>query len=217
MTNIGTLTFEVNEQQIDKDVKHAILKYLTSRMPKVSHSSAERIKEVFRRLILGSGTIQSLGGGKLQWEFGFDNIKARIDDLINEWIESLKIDSKSIKTTSSGLSGGFTITMVQANWSDVIDSESAIFVTPEHKYHLRWLEWLLIEGGKAVVAEYDFVEKGGLGRLGHGTMIKNVKRKRWSVPSEFQGTTNANFVTEVIDKIYSILPVIFIEEFNRAL
>jgi len=217
MTVLGKITFKVNEKQLDKDVKMAILKHLNSKLLVVADMSGKRIQELFSKLILESDTIKALGGGQLQWEFGFTDIEVRIEDILKQWTSTMQIKHKPLRLTARGLSGGFTISMVKSDWSDVVNRELAIFITDEHKYHLRWLEWLLTEGGKAVVAEYDFIGKGGLGRLGHGLMIKNTRRKRWSVPSAFQGTTNHNFVTEVIDKIHDMLPIIFTEEFNKVL
>ena len=216
-TTVGKLKFKVDEKQLDKDVKNAILKHLKGKMVIVANRSSKRIQENFSRLLLDSDTIKSLSGGQLTWEFGFDDISVRISDILNQWINSMRIEHKPLKIIANGLVGGFTINMVKSDWSDVIDRESAIFTTPEHNYDLRWLEWLLIEGGKTIIADYDFVGRGGLGRLEHGLMVKNARRKRWSVPSEFQGTTDNNFVTQVINEVYVIIAKIFTEEFNRVL
>lgn len=60
---------------------------------------------------------------------------------------------------------------------------------------LHWLNWLLLQGDRTIIAGYFYDPNTGLGRSGLGSMSAGGVFK---VPSEHSGTADKNFVTEAL-------------------
>lgn len=212
----GELTLKLLDS--DSKIQQKILKELKRQINPLLKVAAKDIsiimKARLRALLLQHHTVISLIGGTLRGEFGLVDAKSRIDVIIERWIDSIEVVIKPVSITKTGLTGGFKISMVQSNWSDVLNMAQSTFVTPENSHTLTWLRWLLLEGAKVIIQDYDFSMRTG-GRTGQGVMAK-VKRKRWSVPVEHQGTDNRNFAIEALDQLNSELPKIFKTELMRV-
>lgn len=92
--------------------------------------------------------------------------------------------------------------MIQSDYTDVLNSSAAVFKT-EKGTDLNWLEWLLLFGSKTIIKDYE-VEFGYNPRSRTGQAImRGVKRGKWSVPYEFSGTQNNNWITRAIDSVES--------------
>ena len=213
----NTLTIQIDLKDFDKKVKKALISALNGKMSKVAGLVEKRIKKRFKDLFDESLTFQSLDRGQLFGEFGMNDAKARIDRIVEKWIEGLLVtgDKIPIRATHKGLKGGFKLQMVKSDWSEVLrgDTDKDLFVTPEKgHYRLDWLKWLLTEGDKKVVREFHF-EGGNFGRTGEGHMLKGMF---WQVPAEFRGTSRHNFATEVIEQLHSELEGIFSSALKRV-
>ena len=90
--------------------------------------------------------------------------------------------------------GGFS-------YSDVLGSSAAIQRTKKGQ-NLEWLDWLLIQGDKIIIKEYEI--SSGEGRAGRFVMKKTVTGK-WGVPSTFAGTPNNNWITRAIQSASTII------------
>lgn len=206
------------EQKIYK----ALEKKMKPVLYKAASGASVKIRRRFRDLILASDTVSSLMGGTLKGEFGMLDIHSRITNIIDKWTSKLTIKQKPIRITARGLNGGFTLYMVKSDWSEVLtgDRNADLFVTPKNsqgkQYDLHWLRWLLVEGSKIVVKEYDFKKMTG-GRTGLGVMVKDFQRGFWQVPHDFVGTTNNNFVTRIIETMHTDLEKILTDEMKRAI
>mgnify|MGYP006403112799 FL=1 len=113
-----------------------------------------------------------------------------------------------------GKLGSIVIVMDEAFVNDVINMPIASFVT-ENGSHLEWLRWLLLEGSAPIVGEYGF-KSAPRGRTGQGIMVKKTG-KSWSVPAQFQGVENNNFVTEALEGIETEIQGIIRREFVKGI
>lgn len=199
------LTSKVIES--DKQISFLILKSLAKDLDIYLQNAVRKlepnIKSIVKNAIIQSPEYQSLIAGKLKYSFGLPDASARLSSILSIW-DQIKVEYSKIKTSGSVLTGGFAIYMIKADYSDVLGLPASIFTT-EKGSELRWLEWLLLLGDKTIIKEYE-IEFGSnpASRTGNAVM-KSSKLGKWSVPSEFAGTINDNWITRVLDSIDSII------------
>jgi hypothetical protein len=140
----------------------------------------------------------SLISGKLRAEFGIANVST-VDTVINAMAETINFTMNPIKISRSGLSGGFTLTMMQAdNLGGVLDINAAQ-VLDDSGYSLPWLRWLLLENNKAIVKNYD-VRYTSAVRSRSGMAIMVPSSGSWRVPPEFAGSRDSNWTTRAVER-----------------
>ena len=92
----------------------------------------------------------SLKAGTLRAELGIANT-SDVDNVIDAMVNTLKIDNKPLSVRSSGISGGFILTMIKSDdISGIIYSDSANVIDNVKGYSLPWLEWLLLKGNEVL-------------------------------------------------------------------
>jgi len=203
-----------------KSMKNSvILKMLAQKIkPKldtIAYKLSEEIKTQFKHLIFTHPVITAIMNDRLGGEVGVDYAESRMDYIIHVWTNGLKLTTKSVTTGHNELRGGFTLQMVRSNYDEVLTIRDAI-IKERTVRPLPWLQWLLTEGDRAVVQNYDFVLQHGTGRTGWGHMRKNWNRKQWSVPTNAAGTSDNNFVTDVISVLHKDLYKMIKQEFKRV-
>lgn len=196
--NISIKILESNKQ-IESMIYHEIVKIIKPKMPKIAIGVDRRIKDLFRGLIENNFVVKSLQKGELYYQFGMKDITQRLEALIEQWISEISVKPNSIHVTSKGVTGGLTINMINRDYNKVYSMPQAEFLTPENHYVLPWLKWLLEMGSTPVVIGYGFKAGSGKGRTGGGVMVEGFNTKVWSVPSEYQGVTDNNFLTDITD------------------
>jgi hypothetical protein len=218
------LEVHLNLKGFDKKVYRALRDQLRGPFGKVGRSVTRKVQKRFSELFNTSDTVRSLISGDLRGMIGVENPgpEARLTAILNQWINSVVFTPKPISITQKGLTGGFRLEMMRSDFTDVLRLNEAFFPTPSnefkanykyHPYNLEWLRWLLLEGSKVVVEDFDFIASNR-GRTGRGTMKKKGAR-RWSVPPEFAGTAIDNFATQIIAQLHTELDQIFLSEISR--
>ena len=88
--------------------------------------------------------------------------------------------------------------MIRSDFSDVLSSDSGFVIDALRGYQLPWLEWLLLEGNKAIISKQEVII--GPNKFSRtGLAIMRPSNKSWRVPSEFAGTIKDNWITRAID------------------
>ena len=98
--------------------------------------------------------------------------------------------SESIFVSPVNLSGGISFSIQPTDFKNLISLSSGIVAT-EKLQQLHWLDWLLTEGDRVIIAGYEYVPSDG-GRSGGGTMKLG---RSFRVEPSFSGTVDDNFVT----------------------
>lgn len=202
-------------QKIQQEINTTISKNL-------KHVKSE-LQLAVRGALLLSPEVQSLlSGGKLQAEFGLEDGRDAITQIIDFWVSNIVVKSSRVTTGRLSFNQGrkrvfrsnLSISMIKADYHDVISLPAANIFT-DKGVTLPWLEWLLKFGDKYIVRDYEIkynVSSNTNSRSGIAIMVPAPKRS-WRVPPEFAGTQNNNFVTRAIDsidtKIEDILGSIF--------
>ena len=206
--NINSQIFIVESvADIEKKILNALKPQLNKYFENVIKKIKPKILAEVTESITSSPEYNSLLSGDLKYECGLPDSSSRLSSILEFW-KKINIEYKKISISGNKITGSFTLNMIDSSYSDVIATSAAVFTT-EKGTDLNWLEWLLLFGNKTIIKDYE-VEFGPNPRSRTGrAVMKGVKRGKWSVPSEFAGTQNNNWITRAIDsiepKIYTIL------------
>lgn len=213
-----SLTIQEGEAQIAKLIIDAIRAELNSVLLSASTSIQQRARKLFEERLIASETWRDLDGGELQGELGIPlDVKTRLHNILLIWLQNIIVNYIPLMGNANGLRGGIKLNMLKSDWSDVINSPDASIITDRGGV-LWWLEWLLTYGSQIIVKEYDVVASTSpRSRSGMALMFKHVKRGYWMVPPRFQGTTNNNFVTQVLDTMDNDIENIIEDEITKRL
>lgn len=187
--------------QIEAMILDAMGEEINKAMSKAAIKIERDIREIVRGALTSQPEWQSLLSGKLRTEFGLPDSQARLALILKIWSNSIVVSPSPAKRSGGKLKGGLKIDMIAASYADVINTPEAYFVT-EKGETLNWLEWLLKFGDRAIIRGYTIGVNPSRSRTGADVMIKRTGQ-RWSVPPEFSGTANNNFVTRALDSIES--------------
>ena len=185
-----------NDTTIQKRALKLIKGALDSAIKRSVSVASTEIKSLVRRAIVSSDEYRELLGGELQAELGVPDSATRLDYILQIWLNSLTVSRKPVRISGSSIAGGFSIFMIREDWSDVLGSSAAQYVTIKGK-SMPWLEWLLLAGDATIITDYTFsanIPRGFNSRTGGGVMLEAPQR-RWSVPRQHAGTAADNFVT----------------------
>lgn len=162
--------------------------------------SVEKIKPLLADGLRSEPEYQSLTSGKLRLEFGIPN-PGSIDSIINKLADTATVEVSSSKITSNGISGNFRVTALKSDdMNGLLSDNDAVVIDAERGYTLPWLSWLLYEGNKPVVKNYQVrLGNNPFSRTGMAIMVDSSDS--WRVPPEFAGTVNNNWTTRAIDRI----------------
>lgn len=216
------MPFYLNLQESDGVIaKRAMLQIATSINNAIRGALpiiGTKVKGLVSGAIQSSPEYNSLLGGTLQGELGVPQSATRLQAILDIWLNSLRVSRIPVKLTGSQLSGGFSISMIRQNWSDVLSTPEASYTTSKGQV-INWLEWLLIAGDSTIVTQYNFTPKitrGAQSRTGLGIMRSNPKGK-WHVPREFSGTAQNNFVTRSLEKVIPLIIKVMQVEFEKRI
>lgn len=158
------------------------------------------IKNIVEQAIKTEPEYDSLIGGILRYEFGIADVTS-VDKVIQLLVDTLTINKQPITITGAGLRGGFKVTMIgQADLSNAINSGYGVVTDLRRFYNLPWLKWLLLEGTRPIVKNYE-VQLGANpeSRTGYAVMIES-EGVNWAVPAQFAGTASNNWITRALSR-----------------
>lgn len=180
-------------------------KILESLIPEVKDYMVSKINTIkiqlppiIRQSIISTPEYTSLINGKLKYEFGIPDSSSKLAGILDIWSNNININYKPPRISNNQIKSMFSINMIKINFSDVLYSDYAIVYDSLRGYSLPWLEWLLLEGNKTIVSNHEVIF-GPHKQSRSGMAIMKESNKSWSVPSQFAGTINDNWITRAID------------------
>lgn len=174
-------------KDISKKINISIAESLNDKLTKNEYALKTKAKNIVFNLIQSQPEIASLNGGKLQGAFGIIDPSSAISAIIKSIADS--IDVKFTKFNDK-LKGGISINIQPSSFENLLNLSQG-FVNYKNS-DLHWLNWLLTQGDKIIIINYQYNAKTGLGRSGLGNMIPGDS---FRVPPEFSGSQNNNFIT----------------------
>jgi hypothetical protein len=215
---MSNIRCSINITETDDQISGRILRALKTELDKFLSKIFDRVKPqivtTVQKAVVSSPEYNSLLSGDLKYEFGLPDSDSRVQTILNFWTK-INVEYKKVSiNNNTKLAGGFILTMIPSDYSDVLSSSAAVFTT-EKGTDLNWLEWLLLFGSKTIIRDYE-VEFGynPKSRTGQAIM-RGVKRGKWSVPSQFSGTQNNNWITRAIDSVESDIYKILSEAMKK--
>jgi len=179
--------------QIEKLVLAELQQHFTSVWLRASFAIERRIKEVYIAAIKSQPEYDSLLRGRLRGEFGLTDVTGKLNEILDVWSKNIKM--QYFKKT-------FKIQAIDADFGNVLGLAAASQATEKGK-SLAWLEWLLLRGDEVIIREYTVafnVHEDSNSRTGMATMTRS-KSGKWSVPAQYSGTAQNNWITRAIDSI----------------
>lgn len=198
----GSLKLVETTSQINKDLLYALLPQVDTYFKGVFTKVSSQIQDLIVNSIKSAPEYEALLSGRLKAEFGLPDSDSRVSSILQFW-RNIVVEYRPVKVKNNiNLSANFTINMIKSDFSDAISLGAATFTT-EKGSELNWLEWLLLFGNKTIIKDYEVVlGPNPRSRTGLAVM-RGVISGKWSVPSEFAGTINNNWITRSIDSVDS--------------
>lgn len=198
---MSKFSFGVNILETQEDISNKILKALRPQVNIYFKNVFDKIQNDLSNIVISAITsspeYDELISGKLKAEFGIPDSSSRIQRILEVW-KNITFKYKPVKNNGKQLVGSFELNMIKQDFSDVINLPEASFVT-EKGSTLNWLEWLLLFGDQVIIKEYNvIIGSDPRSRTGMAVMRGSINGK-WSVPSEYSGTINSNWITRAID------------------
>ena len=196
----------------EADIKNKILTSIKDAISETFSKCISPLKDAISRAAYSAITTepeyQSLLSGRLQYEFGIPESAQRVNEIVKIWTDHVIVEVTPVTIAGYGLKGGFSISMIQGDYTDVLGSSSSRVVDEAKSTVLPWLEWLLLYGNKIIVRNYE-VQVGSNPRSRSGMAIMVPSKNNWRVPPEFAGTPTNNWVTRALSRLDdSILDII---------
>lgn len=193
-------------KKILQGLKPQVNSYLSNIFEKVKPKIIGLVQESIRN----SPEYLSLQSGQLKAEFGIPDSDTKLSTLLDFW-KNITAKYTPVAIKGDSLIGGFSISMIPSDYSDVLSSSAATVVT-EKNQTLNWLEWLLLFGNKTIIKDYT-VELGSNPKSRTNMAImKGTVSGKWSVPHQYSGTQDNNWITRSIDNISNDIEKLFIKE-----
>ena len=189
-----------SDNEIIKTVLSSLKPIVSNVFSKAKISIINDIKPTIRQAIESQPEYQSLIGGELKYQLGIPD-KSIVDSIVDIWVNNINVENKPIKIQGSSLSGGFVISLLVSDYSDVLSSASSSITDTNTGSVIPWLEWLLIRGGDILIADYAVkIGPNPRSRTGMAIMVSSFG-ENYRIPAQYAGTENNNWVYRAISQI----------------
>jgi hypothetical protein len=149
------------------------------------------VKPVIVDAIYDCPEMESLRSGKLRYDLG---VKADPTLLIS-W--SVADTMKLQYAYSNQYIFNFSISIQPGKYENLLDLPQSVFISENGK-KVPWLEWLLTNGTKVIMADFGVLYKEGAGRTDGAITVKNVTP--FMIDPAFAGVSGDNFISRALNK-----------------
>lgn len=189
---------------VDKDsyielaVIHEIIARLNKRANAAIPKMREQLSKLIQRELKKTLVYKEAVYGELKAHLGF--VKGRekdiMDGIISIIADEVRIEFNDFQNTRGvSITGGYTIYMIDSEFRNALSSSLAVTINKDQE--LPWLEWLLKEGDRIIIAGYKIVMGAfPTSRSKEAIMVRGGIRPFWRVPSQFSGVENLNWITK---------------------
>ena len=209
----GILIKNTDSDILDQFNKAMIRKFNTN-SARIMKQIEDDLKSLMSASIENSDVWQSLKvGGELSAELGLprNEVEGRLDRIKNTWINSIRVMPPKSRYFGRVFAISIIFNGVKSDYSDVlalteasIDAEPSKFGISKQKgqhTQLKWLDYLLNFGDRAIIPDYKVQFKNlPATRSGKAQMIISPGNS-WKIPSQYAGTSDNNFLTRIIREV----------------
>lgn len=208
-------------QESPRQIKNLMINALLPEIDRYLHRVLADIKLPIQNIIAtsikDSPEYKSLidNAGKLRGALGVVDAQSKLEIIIDKWKSDVGIGYDPPTNVGGKIRAGFSLQVIRGDYADVINLAVSKF-TSENNYLVPWLEWLLLAGQSRVVQNY-VIEYGNSVRSRTGlAVMRKHPSGGFSVPSEYSGTDEDNFVTRALDKASNEILELIIAEMEKA-
>lgn len=199
------MKFSLKLVEKDNEIQSLISKSLLSQLDNFLINLIPKLKSglsvIITRSIVSSPEYNSLLSGELQYNFGINDSNNKLNELLNIWANNINIEYTAPKLSNNKIVSKLLASMIRIDFADVLYTDYALVIDSMRGYSLPWLEWLLLEGNKSIIQDYEIVVgTNNRSRTGMAIM-RSSYGDSWKVPSQYAGTQNDNWITRAIDTI----------------
>lgn len=205
--------------ETDSYIKDQILQNLAKQvepvLQKTANKSTPKIQNLIEDALKQEPEYSSLLSGQLRLEFGIPDISS-IDNIVKKLAETTTIMVKNVIIKNNGLTGGLSLTALERTSMGGLINDANALVNDSKGYSLPWLQWLLYEGNKSIIKNYEVrIGPNPASRTGMAIMVNSDKN--WRVPPAFAGTINNNWVIRALDRVSDRVQKIIQENFENSI
>lgn len=186
----------------DKEIVDLIIKEFVNKfnrqLPNIIKKISNDLRIATFNFLKTTPTYESLLSGELAGHFGIPKVNRQyiIDSIIKSVADNMIVDYKPMVYGVGKFRHGIFIRALRKDMGEVLSLPGATIFS-EKGDPLPWLDWLLLEGDKIIIREYEIDFRYGQGRSGLAVMDE-VDGGVWRVPAEFSGTITNNWLTNAI-------------------
>lgn len=214
---------KVNNSDTAQKILTEICKVLNRGLRKAETSILTVVRNEIRSIIYASKEVDSFINDELQGHLGVVEPAQAIEEITKAIQAAVRSKVEPCKPVGNEISGGMSVYLYNQELLDtVMGLGIGTFISNE--FVVPWLKWWLTAGSEIVVFDYHFVSlskhpnrKGSpkfVSRTGKGIMGKGGE---WSVPQEFAGTPENNWIIRSITQLLPKLEEVFEKELGKAL
>lgn len=184
----------------DREIAKGLLKVLLPDITKDFNSAVRQISTelpgIINSIVTNTEEYSSLLSGQLKYDLGIPDAGPKIAGLIDTWVRGIVIDPDPPRIINNQIKASISASAFKVDFSDVLQLSEARVYDYVRRYDLPWLEWLLFYGTAPIITGFDVVYmKTSRSRTGGAVMRTGDS---WSVPQEFAGTIQDNWITRSI-------------------
>lgn len=189
-----------SSREIEKNILLALQTTLEQAINNSIRDLSDKVKDIVKKALQSEPEYSSLKSGELRYNFGISD-SSNVDIVVEKLVDTLEIEIKPIKITQKGISGGYTINMINSqDFGGVLSIDAAMVVDDKGGYRLPWLEWLLLRNNEFIVKNYEIkLGPNPASRTGNAIMVQS--NDSWRVPPAFAGSKDSNWTTRALEKV----------------
>jgi hypothetical protein len=187
-----------SDAEIYRKILNALLPQADKYMKSIVREMKSNISNIIESSIRNSPEYESILVGQLKYELGIPNPSINLEGLISIWINSAEFTYAKPTISNNRIKSSFSVNMIKGDFSDVLSSDFAKVIDTVRGYDLPWLKWLLLDGTKTIVQDYE-VLFGQNSSSRTGFAIMTPSNRSWKVPATYSGTVTNNWITRAID------------------
>jgi len=202
MSNNFWVELKESPERFEQIILEAIGKKIDKAFGKAYTKIVQETKTLVHQALSKSDVIGELtDGSQLRGELGLTSGLSRsaAQAILEGVSNSVQAEYRSVRIKPTSSTGGLTFYIQPENLSNVIDIAQAQISYYSKRYKkavkLDWLDWLLNQGDRIIVAKFHFEPKAGRGRSGLGEMKKEGMFK---IDSQYAGEIGDNFISRAI-------------------
>ena len=206
LTIISGITLTDPISKIEEMVLRAAVAELNARIPRVVNDIRNDISYKLKKVFVYAPEYESLITGDLGQHFGIPSSEAasKLDAIINKLADDIQVSFTKFVVRGGGIGGGIKVSIIDADLKDILSMSDGDIRTDKGQ-NLPWLEWLLIEGDKIIIRDYEIKFGSFANSRAGGAIMSMSSGGIWRVPPQFSGTINDNWITRAIDNASTYL------------